>query len=256
MLACSRHGLLPRTHRSGGAWEPFLKSGHISPKRVMRQIREEISRADALGIPWQRVIDAVRPAIARVWHHWSQDDRKQFLRHLRSRWDVFRHRMAEPVSAKLHGLMRSGQLDVLAGRIRTYRPTCQGAEAVIERKDGRETHFTAARVINCTGPRSDFGRIAFPLLADLRRRGLIVPDALGLGIETSDCAAISSPGVPSDWLYALGPLTRPAWWEITAIPEINAQVDRLVREFVAGRDGPAASRAPLAEEFVDLGSGI
>jgi uncharacterized NAD(P)/FAD-binding protein YdhS len=114
----------------------------------------------------------------------------------------------------------------------------------------------AAAIINCTGPRSDMGQLAFPLLANMRRRGLIAPDVLGLGIETADCAAIGSAGHTSRWLYALGPLTRPTWWEITAVPEINLQVDRLVDRLVHphGPGGPPDKL--LADAFSDLGIGI
>jgi uncharacterized NAD(P)/FAD-binding protein YdhS len=153
--------------------------------------------------------------------------------------------------------MDSGQLRISAGRVRSYHRGSWGVEAVVAPRGGagREIIFPAARVINCTGPRSDLGRLAIPLIADLKTRGYIVPDALGLGIDTDDCAAINRVGQISDWLFALGPLTRPAWWEITAVPEIALQVDRLAKDFSATK----SARAPaplLADALVDLGSGI
>jgi uncharacterized NAD(P)/FAD-binding protein YdhS len=30
-------------------------------------------------------------------------------------------------------------------------------------------------------------------------------------------------GVPSEWLFAIGPLTRAAFWEVIAIPDIRTQ---------------------------------
>src|SRR2546421_3023288 len=83
-----------------------------------------------------------------------------------------------------------------------------------------------------------------PLLGDLLQQGAVRSDPLGLGLETADCTAIGSDGARSDWLFALGPLTRPAWWEVTAVPEINAQVDRLVRRIA--RDEPELFR-PMTE---------
>lgn len=231
MLAVSRHGLLPRSHEAGGSWPQFLKPGKASPRELMRLLRAESARAMAQNIPWQRVIDAIRPSIARIWHDWSLAERRQFLRHLRARWDVFRHRMAPRIAERLQALIDSGQLQFAAGRIRGTVPVAHGVEMTIALRHGGTKTFTAARVFNCTGPRSDLDRLEFPLLADLRRRGLIVPDALGLGIETADCAVVDSSGRASDWLFALGPLTRPSWWEVVAVPEINAQVDRLVAEF-------------------------
>ncbi len=144
-----------------------------------------------------------------------------------------------------------------AGRVTAYRRAGDGVEVVLrERGTGIEQVLPAARVINCTGPRSDMDRLAFPMLADLRRRGLIAPDGLGLGVETDDCAALGSAGHVSPWLYALGPLTRPSWWEVVAVPEINAQIDRLVRDLLAGPERPAEAAPSLADAFSDLGAGI
>ncbi len=258
MQAVSRRGLLPLAHRAGGSWPAFRDSaGDSSPLTLMRHLRGEARRADAAGIPWQRVMDAMRPAVARIWHGWTRKHREQFLRHLRPRWDVHRHRMAPRVAERLGALMTSGQLRVLGGRVVAYRAVDDRVEAeVIVRGGGARELLRAARVINCTGPRSDMDRLAVPLLADLRRRGLIAPDPFGLGIVTQDCAALGSAGHTSPWLYALGPLTRPSWWEIVAVPEINAQIDRLVRDLCSPR-GPGVPPAPLlAESFADLGAGI
>jgi uncharacterized NAD(P)/FAD-binding protein YdhS len=258
MHAISRRGLLPHTHRGGGSWQPFHDpKTPASPRALMRLLRAEARRAFEAGIPWQRVMDTMRPAVARVWHGWSDKDRAQFLRHLRPRWDVHRHRIAPRVAAKLAALVAGGQLHAMAGRVSAYKPR-DGAVDVVVAKRGSGTCETihAARVINCTGPRSDMDRLAIPLLADLRRRGLIAPDPLGLGIETQDCAALGSAGHVSPWLYALGPLTRPTWWEIVAVPEINAQVDRLVADLSAPALPGAAPGPLLAELFADLGSGI
>jgi uncharacterized NAD(P)/FAD-binding protein YdhS len=142
--------------------------------------------------------------------------------------------MAPRIENKLKNLINSGQLAIRGGRVLTYRHSDAAADVVFrERNTGTEFTFRAARVVNCTGPRSDMDRLAFPILADLRRRGLILPDDLGLGIETDDCAALDSAGQVSPWLYALGPLTRHSWWEVIAVPEINAQIDRLVRKLSA-----------------------
>jgi uncharacterized NAD(P)/FAD-binding protein YdhS len=257
MHSISRHGLLPKAHRAGGAWEPFLKP-HIpsSPLKLSRIIRAEVRKAEAAGVPWQRVIDAVRPSIASAWHAWSGAERHQFLRHLRSRWDVHRHRMAPRIADALAELLDSNQLHVSAGRIREYRKAPGFIEAVVARRGARDSVISAARVINCTGPRSDFARLALPLFADMKKRGFIVPDAMDLGLESSDCALIDRMGRPLSWLFALGPLTRPAWWEVTAVPEIALQIDRLVADI--SRTGRIRGPAPplLAEAFVDLGAGI
>jgi uncharacterized NAD(P)/FAD-binding protein YdhS len=50
----------------------------------------------------------------------------------------------------------------------------------------------------------------------------------------------------------LGPLTRPTWWEITAVPEINLQIDRLVAQL--SQKTPAPPLVPA--DFMGIGEGI
>lgn len=258
MHAISRRGLLPHVHRAGGTWEAFHDPRqYASPRELMRLLRQEARRAEAQGVPWQRVMDTMRPAVAAVWHSFTPRDRSQFLRHVRPRWDVHRHRMAPRVATQLAALVAGEQLHVLAGRVTGYRPDGPAVEVSwAERGTGASKRITVARVVNCTGPRSDMDRLAFPLLADMRRRGLIAPDDLGLGLETKDCAVLDAAGHVSPWLFALGPLTRPTWWEVVAVPEINAQIDRLVRDLASPRTPDAPAAPSLAEQFQDLGSGI
>ncbi|MDP1737680.1 MAG: FAD/NAD(P)-binding protein [Caulobacter sp.] len=254
MLAVSRRGLLPGAHRYGGHWEPFLAPMlPASPLALSRAIRAEVRRADAQGQPWQRVIDAVRPVIARVWSSWTPAQKRQFLRHQRPRWDVHRHRMAPRIAERIAELMADGALAVRAGRTRDWKPDGDGVSVTLHpRGGGAAETLMAARVINCTGPRSDLAGLEVPLFADLARKGLIAPDDLGLGLESNDCAVLAARGEVSTWLYALGPLTRPAWWEITAVPEITAQVDGLAHRLAEDQVVTPA----LSDVFVDLGAGI
>ncbi|MEG3151819.1 FAD/NAD(P)-binding protein [Sphingomonas sp. ZT3P38] len=252
ILATSRRGLLPQVHAAGGAWPAFLEAATpASPRRLMRLIREQVAAATAQGIPWQRVFDAARPAVPAVWSSWSTREKRQFLRHLRTRWDVHRHRMARRIHDALHAETARGRLEILPARLRAYRPAEDKVEAILATRTGDERRFTAARVVNCTGPRRDAGAIAIPLLADLRDQGLALPDALGLGLETENCALLDIDRRESTWLFALGALTCPQWWEITAVPEIAVQVDRLVGQLA----NPAAAHLS-AGDFLDLGAGI
>ncbi len=254
--AVSRRGLTPLEHRFGGAWPPFLElDATRSPLALMRSVRAAAAAAMARGIPWQRVIDAVRPSTSRIWTGWSRAERRRFLRHVRPYWDAHRHRLAPRIADRLQAALRGGDLTIWSGGMVGCRSQGGGIEVDVRARgqSGLRT-LRASRLINCTGPRSDFASLGMPLFASLRRRGLVHPDELGLGIETSDCAVCGRDGCPSTWLFALGPLTRPAWWEITAVPEIAAQVDHLVAVLVpaeADRDHPS-----LARSFVDLGAGI
>ena len=260
MLALSRRGIRPTHHKAGGAWPAFLETAlPASPLTLTRLIRREVAAAEAAGVPWQRVFDAARPAVAAVWRGWTERQKRQFMRHLRPRWDAHRHRMAPRISRALDALVESGQLKMEAGRVRAWRRIPDGGrdriEALYSGRDGELRRFAAARVINCTGPQRDLARSGLPLLAELRDRGLALPDALGLGLETEDSALLDDTRRASGRIFALGALTCPSWWEITAVPEITVQVERLVRRLANDTDG--VEHGPLAaEDFMDLGAGI
>jgi uncharacterized NAD(P)/FAD-binding protein YdhS len=198
------------------------------------------------------VFDAARPAVPGIWQGWTAAQRRQFVRHLRARWDIHRHRMAPRVDDALSALLQTGALEIAAGRVAAYARNDGMIDVTLQLRGGGSRVFRAGRVINCTGPGAGFDKIAIPLIADLRERGMAVADSLGVGFLTRDCAVIDSAGTPSPWLFALGPLTRPSWWEITAVPEINLQIDRLVAQL--SHTIPAL---PLTQDdFLGMGEGI
>jgi len=257
MLAVSRHGLVPRLHQAGGAWPAFLND-HIgeTPLALLRRVRATVAAAEAEGVPWQRVFDAARPAVGAVWSRWSISERRQFVRHLRARWDIHRHRTAPRVNAALQDLIDRGQLHIRAARLAGFVIEDGQVATRLHLRGGGETRVTAGRIVNCTGPASALDRLALPLIESLRAQGLVKPDAMGLGLESSDCALMTAGGQVSTWLFALGGLTRPAWWEITATPEIVVQIDRLTARLASGDVAAPALVDDATAAFIDLGAGI
>lgn len=250
--AVSRHGFLPKTHTGGGTWPTFLAPG-TSPRQALQAIRINVALAEERGVAWQRVFDAVRPVVAVLWHSWSIGQRAQFVRHLKALWDTHRHRIPERIAAVVDELLWSGRLTVTAGKLLAVDERSQGLTAMIRPRGKRAMAAEVDAIVNCTGPLLDLRQAHHPLLGGMLEQGLIRSDPLGLGLDTSDSAAVGPDGKPQHWLFALGPLTRPAWWEITAVPEINAQIDRLVRR-IAHDDHRAAPS--LASVFLDIGAGI
>ena len=77
-------------------------------------------------------------------------------------------------------------------------------------------------------------------------QGLARPDPLGIGIDVSvDCAVIDKSGVASAVLYGVGPLTRAAFWEIMAVPDIRVQCAELARHLLTRLTGDAPTEATL-----------
>jgi uncharacterized NAD(P)/FAD-binding protein YdhS len=88
------------------------------------------------------------------------------------------------------------------------------------------------RIINCTGPQGDLLRSEEPLLKQLQESGLIRPDELHIGIDVdAQCRVVRRNGQSHDQLFAIGPMTRGAFWEMVAVPDLRQQAWALARRF-------------------------
>lgn len=220
IVALSRRGLLPRRHDRTSDWARIEERPATIASGLVRELRE---RAAAVG--WRNAVDELRPFTQPMWANASEAERARFLRHLRPWWDVHRHRLAPEVADRLAAMQARGQLRVLAGKTIAFAPDGRGV-AMTWRRRGSKAQDTMAvrRVINCTGPLGDLNRTTDPLLVALRERGAIRPDAANLGIDVNGVGqVIGANGRPSERLYALGPMTRGAFWEIVAVPDIRRQ---------------------------------
>lgn len=234
--AISRRGLVPHAHVPG-PHKPFPASDATGTpfSNQLRHLRQDARDAATRGMPWQAVMDGVRPRIQDIWRAASQVERRRFLRHGRPWWDVHRHRIAPAVAARLDAARASGQLRTTAARIQAL--TAGPGEASIvytPRGSSRSIRMGAARVINCTGPASDVTRSDDPLVQSLLAQNLARPDALKLGLDVTPTGELLRPnGTATPQLYALGPLTRGLWWEITSVPDIRRQCASLATHIAA-----------------------
>lgn len=229
--AVSRRGLLPRCHAPPGEALALLpRALPLSVSALTRLVREEIVRERENGASWQAIIDGLRPVTQELWLSLPPAERMRFLRHMRPWWDVHRHRLAPEVARRIDLLLRLGRLTFAAGRITAYRQTPSGVEVDYRaaRGGGMRRLGGIGRIINCAGPACDFDRIGNPLVQHLLQRGQARPDALRLGLDiTLQGALIGRDGAISQRLYAVGPITKGLFWEMTAVPEIRRQCELL-----------------------------
>jgi uncharacterized NAD(P)/FAD-binding protein YdhS len=243
ILALSRHGLLPREHApTRRAPPPEWLDKPPTARGLLRQIRLEIARAEQAGIDWRAVLDAWRDRVPLLWHRLPMMERRRFLRHLRPLWDIYRHRMAPEIATQIHEMQASGQLEIRAGTIEAYQ-ACQDGVAVRFRNRGSdiEVRVVADWLVNCAGPALDFRYVREPLIQDLLARGLVRPEPLGLGLETTrGLQLVGRNGRPNGSLFALGPLTRGTFWETTGVPEIREQGRMLAKRLAMNGTARAA----------------
>lgn len=221
-------------------------------------IREEARKASATGFDWRAVIDALRPATAKIWQSLPPAEQKRFLRHARAYWEVHRHRIAPEIGAVMAALIQEGRIRLHAGRVTNYRehPDCIAVQ-FRDRKSGAQQELRVDRVINCTGPETDFRRIDAPLIKYLFAQGLARPDRLFLGLDVDASGALlDSSGVPSSALFALGPARKGALWESMAVPEIRNQASQLAGRLVSTLQSSNTTQTPNRPEETNVDSHI
>jgi uncharacterized NAD(P)/FAD-binding protein YdhS len=235
--AVSRRGLLPRRHADAphiGVNRATFASSSVTD--LLQEVRRIVRAKDSNKAIWRSVVDGIRPFTQELWQSLSDAERARFLRHLRPWWDVHRHRMAPDVADVIDQVIAAGQLRLAAARVQAMAPDQDGVSVTLRRRGSDQTEqLRVARVIDCSGPQYDYARINSDLVQNLLAQGSARPDPHHLGLDvTYESAIIDRRGVASRRLYALGPVTRGTFWEITSVPDIREQCWNLAR-LLAGR---------------------
>jgi uncharacterized NAD(P)/FAD-binding protein YdhS len=235
----SRHGLLPQSQATDSRppLKPELREavGADRPSALSRALRAKARDVHAAGGDWREIVATLRPQLPTLWRDLDEARRGRFLRHLRSYWEVHRHRVPAGPLAAVRSLERLGVLEVHAGRIESMRILEDSVEVTWRPRGAQRSRaWLVDRVVNCTGPDMRVTRNPDPLVQSLLAGGWIRADAQGLGIEVgADSRVLSRTGAPVDSLYYLGPWLRTRDWEATAVPELREHAVRLARDLVA-----------------------
>lgn len=229
--AVSRNGLLPLAHFRGIEYPNFPppEPEQLGLAGLVDQMERHCSRLRHLGANPTICVDKLRPHTQRIWQHFTTDEKRQFCARYAARWNVMRHRIAEPIHARLMEAVSSGRLRVHKGRIAGLSGAGSGVRVAIETEHGEQA-LEGGLVVNCTGPQAQFSSVAEPLFKSLLERALVRVDSLDMGIEVdANFAAVERDGKRSAFLYALGPLLKGSLWETTAVPELRGQAMRVAQ---------------------------
>ncbi|UXY13385.1 FAD/NAD(P)-binding protein [Kosakonia sp. ML.JS2a] len=221
VTAFSRRGLLSRSNLSGESveWPGDYRQGTL--RQRLRRVREDISRAAEQGLPWQVVLDAVRNQGQTIWQELAFVDRQRFLRHLRSYWDVHRYRIAPQTAEVLSQRIDDGSLNVQAARLTALAGDARTLTLTLSPRRGRPYALTVDHLILTTGPAHNALTESQPLLQELTRRGLIRPDALGLGLDVDTRShAIGREGQSTPTILVCGPAARGRFGELMGLPQV------------------------------------
>lgn len=241
----SRRGLVPHPHCATpvSAVEPDIQVDQNEISVILASLRRQV-RA---GAEWRAVMDGLRPKTQKLWQSLSGDRRSRFLRHALAWWNIHRHRIAPQVHARFARLVSEGTVVVHAGFLTAVSQKDDGAELSYRVRGGDDfASMPFDWLVNCTGmERAGIGHS--PLLRDMEEKALITTDPLGLGIEVGQNSRImGSNGREQPGLFAIGALTAGQFWEITAVPDIRVQTQKVADEIVKSvrQKINQASRAP------------
>jgi uncharacterized NAD(P)/FAD-binding protein YdhS len=237
--AVSPRGYLPETHTAYVKYRDFydqLKNRDLYA--IFRTIRKHVQEASMKNIPWQSVIDAVRPYATDIWLNLSFSDKRQFISHLRHIWGVARHRLPSPIHTKMMTLIRSGKMEVTAGRLLSIDIKNDNFLVSVKRRKDQKLHsFEISRIVNCTGPQINFSEINDELIRNLISKSLLLPDDLKMGIRAlPDGRVLNYEGDPVLNSYAVGSLLRGVLWETTSVPDLRINAENVAKQIIASID--------------------
>lgn len=226
----SRHALLPLPHAAGAAADydpqPLLA---MDLRQRMRALRRHAAEAGARGIPWQSVMERIRPLGQALWQSLSLDDQRRFLRHVVRYWDVHRHRIAAPVHAQLLSLAEQGRLQVHRGRLEAVVTEGGCVQLLAQDIRRRPLQLDVHCVINATGVEMRAQAMRNTLLQQLLGSGVARPGPHGIGIDSAaDGSLIDADGSAQPRVQVLGSLRIGRLWESLAIPELRGQAAQAV----------------------------
>ncbi|WP_084162174.1 HEAT repeat domain-containing protein [Methylocaldum szegediense] len=249
----SRHGWLPPVQQPGP--ESPCRIDFDELPRTVRSLLRWFRAQLRTGQDWRSLISAVRPRTASTWSALPVQEKRRFIRHLRTLWDNHRHQLAPVAAEKLRAMIASDQLTVHAGRVERFVEDEHGVDVTIRLRGSNERKILRVdRVVNCTGSECDYRKLREPLVENLIRRGRVIPDAVAFGLAVSpDGALIDAEGRVSDSLFTLGPPRKGTLWETTAVPEIRVQAQQLAERLLASFEGKSDERSSEAASPVARG---
>lgn len=228
-LVLSRHGRFPLAHEAGRPAVPVdtILAARGNIRGLLQAFRTIAVRAGST----QPVIDSLRPHLQGIWGALPSAERRRFMRHLRARWEIHRHRIPDYHAKCLNELKKSGRLELVGGSILDARAEDGGV--VVEWQDRRHVGVNSRvfdRAFLCAGAEGDVGKASSELIQNLLKRGILCRGELGLGGRISDAAV---PQAAASRIRLVGPLQREDLWEITAVRELRSSAQLAARELLS-----------------------
>ncbi len=225
----SPHAYIPQAHIENPlpSVKPFIEE-HKSYTLIelLSLVNQQLKKAKKETLNPHSVIDVMRPHLQFIWMNFSLNEKQQFLRHLRHKWGVARHRAPNKSMVTLQILQSTGIINLVKGRVQDIKTTDNSFEIHYSNSEKSQKSIKTDFIINCTGPESDYLKIPSSLVQNLIKNDIFEPDSIHYGINAAKTGLISSN------LYTIGPPLKGILWESTAVPEIRLQAKELATKII------------------------
>jgi uncharacterized NAD(P)/FAD-binding protein YdhS len=204
----------------------------VTLHQLVALFNKHVKKLTVFGLSAEPIIDAMRPHTSRIWQQMTLREKRTFMGRLRHLWGVARHRIPPHIHDLMQQLQIEGRLKIYSGKLISLADDGPGVQVRFFNKKNRALEeIVVSRVINCTGPETDFTRLKNNFLSQSLRDGLISQDELKLGINTDvqTFEVIGVDGKTQQNLYTLGGHLKGMLWESTAVAEIREQAERLAK---------------------------
>ncbi|MBA4239230.1 MAG: hypothetical protein C0448_00780 [Sphingobacteriaceae bacterium] len=225
----SPHAYIPQAHQENPlpSVEPFVNQNQAyTLLEILSLVNKQLKKAKKENLNLHSVVDSMRPFLQNLWLNFSIEEKKQFLRHLRHKWGVARHRAPSQSMAIFNTLKSSNQLQLIKGRISDIKLQTFGFEIFYSNNQTEQQTLHTQLIINCTGPESDYSQLKSPLIQDLINNQIISHDSIKYGINAQ------KDGYITNNIYTIGPPLKGILWESVAVPEIRVQAQELAPKII------------------------
>jgi uncharacterized NAD(P)/FAD-binding protein YdhS len=127
----------------------------ITFRKIFSVFKQHYRNATARNLNPAILVDKLRPFTQRIWQNFSLLEKRRFNRHLRTRWNVMRHRVAPEIHQQLLAAISCGRLQIIKGRLDGCDEAGSTVKVSIDSTGGKR-EVEVGTVINCTGPREKY----------------------------------------------------------------------------------------------------
>lgn len=225
----SPHAYIPQAHNNNPLpnVKPFIEEHKIYRlTELLSIVNAQLKKAKKESLNPHSIIDAMRPHLQFIWLNFTLFEKQQFLRHLRHKWGVARHRAPAQTMAVFNEMLSAGSINLIKGRIYDILKTGNEFQVFYSDSKSKQQTFKTECIINCTGPESNYLKIPSILVQSLIKNKLLEPDSVNYGIKADKNGEIA----PN--IYTLGPTLKGVLWESIAVPEIRLQAKELATKII------------------------